>query len=58
MHPEVCIFYQEVDISNNLKKPVCVLHDIQINHKNLSIIENCQDHKTFKQLKDEWKNFA
>lgn len=53
--PNLCVFYQETE-SNNSKRPICLLQDFEINYKNLSKIENCHNHKTFKELNRNWKN--
>ena len=51
-----CIHYYETDKNNNIKRPVCLLFDIDINYKNIDRIENCLNHKTYKKLKENWKN--
>jgi len=51
----ICIWYMETEKSNNIKRSVCLLHDIDINYKNIDKIETCQSHKSYKKLKEKWK---
>jgi hypothetical protein len=53
-HPTLCIWYGESETSNTPKRSVCLLKDMPINYTNIDKIENCQDHKTSKQLSEEW----
>jgi hypothetical protein len=56
--PKTCIWYYESDFkSNNPNSPktTCTLHGWEINYSNIDKIEGCEDHQTFKQLKDNRK---
>ena len=53
----LCIHYQEFDISPTKIKPFCLKHEFDINYHNLTKIENCQDHKTYEQVREERKMF-
>ena len=44
--------------SDHPKRPYCTLHDFEINYKNLSKIQNCESHQTFKQNKEKWNLLA
>jgi len=51
--PTVCVWYSETS-----NKPYCILKEFEINYTNLSKIETCQDHKTLKQTKENWKKLT
>ncbi len=53
----LCIHFYEFDISPTKAKVVCLKHEFDINYHNLTKIENCQDHKTYQQLREEQKMF-
>lgn len=51
-YPNLCIYYYEVESTSKPKTPICLKYDFDINYHNLDKIENCQDHKTYEQLRD------
>jgi len=53
----LCIHYYEFDISPTKVSVVCLKHEFEINYQNLTKIENCQDHKTYEQVREDWKNY-
>lgn len=55
--PKLCIHYFEFDISPTKIKSVCTKHEFDINFHNINQIEKCQDHKTYEQVREEWKNY-
>lgn len=55
----LCINYFEIQnpyIPQKTIIPTCLKHEFEINYQNITKIENCQDHKTYQQLKEEWRN--
>ncbi|MCE5220026.1 MAG: hypothetical protein LLF98_01860 [Clostridium sp.] len=54
----VCIYYHESIDNPNNPKTYCDLHGFEINYTNIDKIENCENHKTFQKLKENWKNMS
>jgi len=52
-HPTICIWYMEPE---RPKQPYCTLKDMEIKYTNIEKIENCKDHKTAKQVLENWEN--
>ena len=52
-YPNLCVWYME---PGNHKLPVCTLNDMEIKYTNIEKIENCKNHKTAKQVLEEWEN--
>lgn len=59
-HPNLCIQYMEItnpNIPAKIAKGVCTKHDFDVNFHNQDKIDNCQDHKTYEQRREEWNKF-